>query len=321
MEGLEIVEGFREHFYSLVSQIPEGKVATYGTLAEALGDKIAARAVGTMLNQNPNPIEIPCHRVVRSDGSLGGYGKGEEKKRGLLKKEGIKVKGGKLLNFEQVLFEEFESDQPLKDLRKIQNKLKGKVSTVDSFQNITTVGGLDVSYSHPKAFAALSIWDENEEMDNFTLKCEMTFPYIPTYLAFRELPCLLEVLRVAEKDPDLLLVDGNGVMHPKRAGLASHLGVECGIPTIGVAKSKLCGRVVDKVNRQNRVSKIKEDDELVGHAVLEGNRAKNPIYVSPGHLVSHEEAVEIVRDYCTHKVPEPIRRAHIEANKRRKEDG
>ncbi len=321
MEELQIVKDFREDFYSLVSQIPKGRVTTYGRLAEALGDKIAARAVGTMLNQNPYSPKVPCHRVIRSSGDLGGYAKGKDRKKSLLEDEGIEIKEGKVMNFKELLFSDFESDLPLKKLRRIQLDVKEKISLENPSKNMDLIAGIDVSYSYPKAYAALSLWQGDEELDIYTSKCEVKFPYIPTYLAFKELPALLKLLEKIRTQPDVIMVDGNGILHPNRIGLASHLGVETGLPTIGVAKSKLCGTLNEKVNQNNRVSKVKENGKLIGHAVLEGDRAKNPIYVSPGHHVSHNRAVKVVRRYCKYKVPEPIRKAHIAAKKRRKKDG
>ncbi len=316
-----MVKNFREDFYSLVSQIPSGRVSTYGSLAEALGDKIAARAVGKMLNQNPYAPEVPCHRVVRSNGTLGGYAKGKEKKKELLEKEGIEINDENVENFRDILFSDFESDLPLKELRRIQLNVKEKISLKGVSKNKHRIAGVDVSYSYPDAYAALSLWEDGKEIEFYTEEYEVKFPYIPTYLAFRELPSLLNILEEVKTEPDIIIVDGNGILHPKGVGLASHLGVETGIPTIGVAKSKLCGTLAESVDQNNRVSEVRKDGKLIGHAVLEGDRAKNPIYVSPGHHVSHNESIEIVREYCEYKVPEPIRKAHIEAKKRRKKNG
>lgn len=321
MKGVQIVTDFRDKFYSLVSQIPEGNVSTYGALAKALGDKIAARAVGKMLNQNPYAPEVPCHRVVRSDGSLGGYAKGKNKKKRMLEKEGVTVKKGKVMDFQDILFSEFEADFPLKKLRQIQLEVKEDISLQNLSDNIDRMAGVDVSYSYPNAYSAFSVWDKEEEIAIYTGECEVKFPYIPTYLSFRELPSILQLLKEIKTDIDIIMVDGNGVLHPEGIGLASHLGVETDIPTIGVAKSKLCGKIMGGVDQNNRVFEVKENGKLIGHAVLEGDRAKNPIYVSPGHHVSHNKAVELVRRYCKYKVPEPIRKAHIEAKRRRKKNG
>ncbi len=321
MDGLNIVRSFRENFYSLVSQIPEGRLTTYGELAKALGDKIAARAVGTMLNQNPRPEEVPCHRVVTYDGKIGGYDKGVEKKKELLKDEGIEIKDEKIKDFQNVLFKDFDSAHPLRTLRKIQKDFKDKVVLENLNDDFKYVAGVDVSYYNLKAYPALSLWSRNTEEKTYSSFREVTFPYIPTYLAFREIPPILDVLDKCKIEPDVIMVDGNGILHPNKTGLATHLGLETDIPTIGVAKSKLCGTLMNKVDRKNRVSSIHIDEELVGYAVLEGSRATNPIYVSSGYGISIEKSLEIVRDHCTYKVPDPIRSAHMVAKKLREKDG
>jgi len=93
---------FQEKCYELLKQIPKGKVTSYKEIAHALGTK-AYRAVGTAMNKNPNPVEVPCHRVVKADGSLGGYAYGDIKKTALLKEEGVEVKDGKIVDFETIL--------------------------------------------------------------------------------------------------------------------------------------------------------------------------------------------------------------------------
>ncbi len=320
-----LVRSFRERFYSLVEQIPEGKVTTYGALAEALGDQRAARAVGKMLNQNPRPIEVPCHRVVKSDGTIGGYAGGEDKKKKLLREEGVKIEGESVRGFKDILFHDFDSDRPLERLREEQLRIKERVEIPEKTENghddLQVIGGLDVSYSGTLGFAALSLWNEEDEIETITAKDKVPFPYISTFLSFRELPLLLKVIKKSNIEPDALLVDGNGILHPNKIGLASHLGVEADIPSIGVAKSQLYGRQVNEVDREDQVSEIKENDDLLGYALLKSKskNAKNPVYVSPGHKISFERSLEIVKRYCTYKVPDPIRNAHILATSTRKE--
>lgn len=101
--------GFERKVLDLVSEIPEGKVSTYGRVAEALGKPNASRAVGNALAKNPNPGKIPCHRVIRSDGTIGGYTGGRDKKRQLLQEEGVNVEGNRV-NLEKYLYEEFGED-------------------------------------------------------------------------------------------------------------------------------------------------------------------------------------------------------------------
>ncbi|MDP7264189.1 MAG: endonuclease V, partial [Candidatus Thermoplasmatota archaeon] len=115
---------------------------------------------------------------------------------------------------------------------------------------------------------------------------------------------------------DILMVDGNGVLHPERMGLASHTGIKLEKPTIGVAKGGLCGTVKDADDP--KLKEIYIDGRLAGYSFLSSKRAKRSIYVSPGHRVSFESTIELVRRMCIFKIPEPLRLAHIEAVKARK---
>ena len=100
--------------YDLVRQIPDGMVSSYGEIAKALGDIRASRAVGRMMNQNPNADTMPCFKIVKSDGSLGGFGLGIEDKIRRLSEDGMEVKDGKIVNFKKVFFNDFKTDYPLK---------------------------------------------------------------------------------------------------------------------------------------------------------------------------------------------------------------
>lgn len=319
----QYIKDFRKGFYDLVEQIPEGKVTTYGDLAEALGDKRAARAVGRLLNQNPRPIEVPCHRVVRYDGSIGGYASGVEKKLGLLKKEGVEVKDDKIKDFKDRRFDDFNTSHPLHALREKQLDDRDRIVTEDkiTYDEDTVIGGVDVSYDGDNTYSCLTLWKDGDELRTITRKNTVKFPYISTYLSFREGPVLIDLIEDAEDRPDVLMIDGNGILHPKGIGLASHIGVILDLPTIGIAKSKLCGDQLEEVNKDNKISKIEMNGKLIGYALLSSDRAKKPIYVSSGHKVLSKTAVEIVKDHCKYKIPEPIRKAHIIANKRRKNDG
>ncbi len=293
------------YFYGLVKQIPWGMVSTYGSLARALGDIRAARACGVMLSQNPDPPNIPCHRVVMSDGSIGGFThpQGIERKIELLEKEGIKVKNGKIVNFENVFFDDFTTDFPLRRLKKLQESLKEEVIVDDRFST-NLVGGVDVSYEGRMAFGALVIMDSSFHIKDVVLKkVTVNFPYIPTYLAFREGKIIGELLKDVDKDI-VLLVDGNGILHPREFGLASHVGVEYDVPTIGVAKSLLIGELQE--------DKIIYRGKQLGWFVKSGKR--KGIYTSPGHRVSMETSLRIVRNFLKFKNPEPLRLAHMYAN-------
>ncbi len=307
---------FYKYVLKLTSQIPEGKISTYKELALALGDKISARAVGIALNRNPTPIKIPCHRVIHSDGRIGGYKLGVEKKIALLEKEGFvienksKKEDAKLKNFSAHIFRNFHSNYPLKEMKKIQDDLSRRVvvENVNDYSN-AIICGSDVAYKNISdeeyGFGALIVKDRNiDKFKKFSVKIPVNFPYIPTYLSFREFPIIEKVINDAinagiEKSQILLMVDGNGILHPGGIGIASHIGVSLDIATIGIAKSLLCGEI--------------KDDNVFINSRLVGKKIKK-IYVSPGHKISLETAVEIVKKFLKYNVPEPIRMAHIYAN-------
>ncbi len=299
-----------EYFYRLVMQIPRGRISTYGALANALGDIRAARACGVMLSQNPDPPRIPCHRVVMSDGSLGGFThpQGLKRKIELLRNEGIRIVNGKVADFDTVFFDDFDTSYPLKALREEQNEIKSKLIIHDAFDS-NLVGGVDLSYSGRMAFGALVIMDEHKKIKEIiTKKMRVDFPYIPTYLAFREEPLISMLLKEIDEEI-ILFVDGNGILHPRYAGVATHVGVKNDVPTVGVAKSLLFGKVIG-----NRVI---VNDRQVGWFVKSGR--KKGIYISPGHKVSLNTSLKMVKNFLKYKIPEPLRLAHIYANEMRKQ--
>ena len=299
----------------MLLQIPQGKVTTYRALAVALGDEVAARAVGQVMAQNEQPDKYPCYKVVHSSGEVGSYSApgGTAEKVTRLRADGIEVRDGRIVNLYRYLFTDFESSQPLKRLRRLQEELSSSISLEPLPKEPRTVGGVDVSYGE-RAVAAYALFDLEGKrlLDSETLEREIAFPYIPTYLAFRELPVLQELLeRVRSKGimADVVMVDGNGILHPRHAGIASHLGVLSGIATIGITKSLLCGEVDLKEMEPGEVRYVLLGGERVGAALRTSPRA-GPIYISPGNKVDLETAIEVTRALSSHKIPEPIRLAH-----------
>ncbi|MEM3237599.1 MAG: endonuclease V [Thermoplasmata archaeon] len=290
-------------FYALVKQIPPGRVSTYGSLANALGDPIAARAVGVMLSQNPEPVIIPCHRVVSSDGTLGGFThpNGISEKINLLRREGVTVDRGRIIDFKNILFTDFKSDYPLQKLKKEQIELSKKVILQDSIDSYF-VTGVDVSYFRNLSFIAFVKFNlrTGDIVSTKTYIDTVSFPYIPTYFSYREGDL---ILKYADKD-GILIIDGNGILHPSRFGIASYVGVKLDITTIGVAKSLLTGNVLD--------NRIYLDDALVGK-ILQKN------YISPGHKISIESAYKIIKNLTKKGSPEPIKLAHNTAKDLRNE--
>lgn len=142
---------------------------------------------------------------------------------------------------------------------------------------------------------------------------EIDFPYVPGLLSWRELPPLLTALKQLRTRPDLLLADGQGIAHPRRFGLACHLGLATGLPTIGCAKSILRGDHAPLAEEKGSIAPLVFKGAVVGNAVRSKDRVK-PLYVSIGHLITLEEATEYVLRCCVrHRLPEPSRLAHAAA--------
>lgn len=306
--------------YGFVSQIPKGRISTYAEIAKALGDIRAARAVGRILNENPRLIEIPCHRVVYSDGKIGGYKFGVKKKIKLLKDEGIEVRDGKVEAFSSLLFSDFETDFPLKKLRDEQINMVKKVVLNDTFEKIGTVAGVDVAYSDDNAYGTCVVFDYNTKriINEKTVKTKIDFPYISTYLSFRECPVIEKLIKSLKEEPTILMIDGNGVLHPFGIGLASHAGILLDIPTIGVAKNLLCGRPEFTPEKEWDFSRVIYKNKRIGFCLKSSKNAK-PIYVSPGHKVSFETSLKVVQGFCKYRIPEPIRVADRVGKGMRKE--
>lgn len=302
--------------YDLVAQVPEGMVTTYGEVARALGDIAASRFVGLAMSRNENTQRVPCRRVVQSDGTLGGYTGGLEKKKRLLRGEGVRISGDKIVDFKRILFTDFDTDCPLARLRARQRALRGRLVIKNQSRSASRVAGIDVAYCNKHAFAAMVTFDlqSGEEVDRAVVEGEARFPYIPSYLAFREIP-VIEPLMNSLDHKTVVMYDGNGILHPEGFGIASQVGVEFDVPTIGVAKSLLCGTVRHALHGYSHP--VMFDGRIVGHAIATGSRG-SPVYVSPGHMVTCKSALEITSRFLRHRVPEPTRIAHILAGTARR---
>ena len=300
----------------LVAQVPEGMVTTYGSVATALGDIAASRFVGKVMSENDDIVRIPCRRVVQSDGTLGGYtGGGQAAKRKALRAEGVKIEGDRVLDFEGILFTDFKTSFPLKKFRRIQLEDSKKAVLKDDFQKGSDIAGSDIAYRGEEAFASLVIFDRGglRLKKIVTARARAKFPYIPTYLSFREAPIVEALYEKYDSEP-MLVYDGNGIIHPLGFGIACHIGVMLDIPTIGVAKKLLCGRVVGS----GMTRRIMIKGNVAGYAIY-GKGWSSPPYVSPGHRVSVPSSLEVLKPFWNHRLPEPVRIAHIEAVKFRNE--
>ncbi len=182
-------------------------------------------------------------------------------------------------------------------------------------QKIRSVGGVDVAYVGSLGIGAVSVvdYDSLELLESEVAVCEVKMPYVPTLLSFRELPPTIKAIRKLKTCPDVFLVDAQGLAHPYRCGFACHLGLALGKPTIGVAKSRLFGEPV-KVGAETF---LMDKDNVVG-AEVETGEGFRPVYVSIGHMVSLQTAIEIVKHVSRGRLSEPILQAHALATKERK---
>jgi len=194
----------------------------------------------------------------------------------------------------------------------LQNKLRALVSIEPLPAVIHSVGGVDVSFRADRARAALVVlaYPSLQAVDSATAEVELSFPYIPGLLSFRELPAVLAALERVGQLPDVLMVDGQGIAHPRRFGIASHLGVLLDRPTIGVAKSPLVGSYAPPAESVGSTAEIWHAGEVVGLALRTRLRSK-PLIISVGHRADLPTAVQLVMA-CTrgYRLPEPTRLAH-----------
>ncbi len=185
------------------------------------------------------------------------------------------------------------------------------------------LGAEDLSYSkHSDLLFAVILtfkWPGLEVIESVHHVCKASFPYVPGLLSFREVPPLIEAYGKLGQKPDVLLCDAQGIAHPRKLGLAAHLGLCLGIPTVGCAKSRLCGTHDDPPLKKGSSRPLMLDGEQVG-IVFRSRDGVKPIYISPGHLADVQSSKKLVyRCLRRYRIPEPLRLAHIEANRRRME--
>lgn len=203
----------------------------------------------------------------------------------------------------------------LEKMKDVQRKLKEKVVLDDEFSNLEKIAGVDQSFNKDKIYSGIVILNNSLDiLEREFTKVEVKFPYKPGLLAFREAYPIFKVWQKIDEKPDILFVDGHGIVHPRKFGLASHVGVVLDIPTIGIAKNKLVGSFGEP-KFIGEFRDLKLNNESVGK-VLKSKDNCNPIFISPGHKVSLESSLRIARKYLeNHKLPEPLYKAHRYVNK------
>ncbi|HHT9137572.1 MAG TPA: deoxyribonuclease V [Candidatus Wunengus sp. YC60] len=210
-----------------------------------------------------------------------------------------------------------------KKATQIQETLRDLLTFGKYTGEIHTIAGTDVSYDKltDSFFAGIVVFKLNKHLEiieEATAMGKARFPYIPGLLSFREAPILLRAFRKLKSNPDIILFDGQGIAHPRHFGLASHMGLILGKPSIGCAKSRLVGEYSSVENTAGAYSKLVYGNKVVG-AVLRTKKNTKPIFVSPGHKTNLSFAIRIAMKTCRgYRIPEPTRQAHLLVNKLRR---
>jgi len=208
------------------------------------------------------------------------------------------------------------------EARRLQEALAGGVDVRSPLGEVRTVAAADVSYDRHASWLCAAVvvtpLGQEEVIATSSAVAPAVFPYVPGLLSFREAPAILEAFARLQAAPDVLLVDGQGIAHPRRLGLASHLGLWLGIPTIGCAKSRLIGEFEEPGPRKGDWTPLWDRGEMVGAVVRTRERTK-PLFVSPGHLCDLASAVRVVLAATPrYRLPAPARLAHQRVNELRR---
>jgi deoxyribonuclease V len=200
----------------------------------------------------------------------------------------------------------------------LQRELAGRVDTRTPLTHWDLVAGADASYHRfsPLYYAAVVVlrasdWSIVEKQE---VICGAPFPYIPGLLSFREAPALLQAFAKLKTKPDVVMIDGQGIAHPRRMGIASHVGLFLDIPTVGCAKSRLIGVYKEPGRRRGSLAPLRDKEDVIGSIVRTRDEVK-PLFVSVGHKIDQASAVRLVLESCQgYRIPEPTRQAHLHVN-------
>jgi len=196
----------------------------------------------------------------------------------------------------------------------LQKQLAPRVRLMPAPGNVRLFAGADVAFSSDgtQVVAGVVVWDAEADavVEQRVAWAACRLPYIPGLLSFRELPGVLGALRKLQTEPQVVLCDAQGLAHPRRLGLASHLGLWLERPTVGCAKSRLCGDHREPGARKGNQAELWHNGERVGTVLRTRDKVK-PLFVSPGHLCDHESAIRLTLAAATrYRLPEPTRLAH-----------
>lgn len=207
------------------------------------------------------------------------------------------------------------------EAKTIQNTLKKKIRITPLKKNPRYIAGVDAAFFKNKVIgvACLYRYPDLTLIKDVYAFAEISFPYIPGFLSFREGPAILKAINILEIKPDVILFDGQGIAHPRGIGLATHIGVLLDIPAIGCAKSRLIGEYKEPGFKKGEWSPLRYMDKTVG-AVLRTREKVRPLFISPGHRIDLKDSIRIVLGCTTrYRIPEPLRRADFISKKIKRE--
>ena len=216
-------------------------------------------------------------------------------------------------------------DLDTEEASKLQLALAALVDTTRPLAEVRTVGGADVSYDLQGKWlygaVVVTRAGTEEVVERSGVVTEARFPYVPGLFSFREAPVLIQAYEALGERPDVLLLDGQGIAHPRGIGLASHVGLWLGIPTIGCAKSRLCGEHDEPGPARGDWRPLTSEGQTIGAVLRTRDRIK-PVYVSVGHLCDLPGAIHVVLDNAPkYRLPIPARLAHQYVNDLRRAAG
>lgn len=202
----------------------------------------------------------------------------------------------------------------------IQQELQKRISFKNSPNKVHLIAGADAAFSKEKGLihGAVSVlsFPDMKLIETKTATLSLSFPYIPGLLSFREGPVLLECFRQIKNIPDVILFDGQGIMHPRKMGIATHLGILLDKPTIGCAKSYLYGEFRLPANSKGAFKYVRDKNKKIIGTCLRTRKDVKPMFVSTGNKISLSKALDIVlRCAKKYRIPEPLRYAHRFAGK------
>lgn len=298
----------------VVSTIPYGKVSTFGSVASALGSIKASRAVGAWAAEG----HPGCHRLVYSDGEV------PESSVVLLQSEmELEEKGGRYLVPEKSMIKDLKMDAaPFISLRKLQVRHSDLIN--EGSESFHRMAGVDISSGKGVHVCAVSSFGrDGRPVGETYYKGEPGIPYVSGFLFFREAPLILPAIGKAIEngmidDNTLLVIDGNGYLHPGRMGIARHIGAVSGMMTCGVAKKLQTGRTGEwrEFSEGEEIADVRESAELIGYASR--RKEGSPIYISRGNRTTLDGIIKVLIDSKKGRLPVTIRSAHNAANRIRR---